>query len=97
MTCIVKISHTCTCCTSGDNITLKLFLIDNSLSTIINPKMISEKMFYWNSLKSVNFIDQSCYQMHLCFSFSLFLLALTNAESWRNGVLNLKGERRKET
>lgn len=54
-------------------------------------------MFYCNSVRSVNFIYKGCYQMNLCFSFSLFLVTLTNAESWRNQVLNLEERRRKET
>lgn len=49
------------CCTSGDNITLKLFLVDGSLNKNINPKKFSESMFYWNSLKSVNIIYKGCY------------------------------------
>lgn len=85
------------CYTSGDNITWKLFLVDKSLNKSINSKKFSENMFYWNSLKFANFIYKGCYGMRIFFTFSLFHVALTNAESWRNGVLNLKGKRRKET
>lgn len=91
----IKFSHTCMCYTSSDNIISIAFLVDDSLNNSINPKKFSENMFYQNSLKSVNFIYKGCQRMHRCFSLSLFLVTLTNAESWRNGVLNSKRRRRR--
>lgn len=38
------------CYTSGENIALKLFMVDNTLSKSINPRNFSENMFYWNTL-----------------------------------------------
>lgn len=80
MTSIDKISDTCTCYSVVGNITLKSFLVVCSWNKIINPRNFSENMLHYNSFKTVNFIYKGCYWMHLCFSFSLFLVALINGE-----------------